>query len=89
MSEHFVYILTCKDGTLYTGYATDVGRRLAEHQSGKGAKYTRGRTPVRLSFVERAPSRSAALAREAKIKVMSRARKLLLCGRFKESHSSR
>ena len=73
-----VYILRCSDGTLYTGSAADVLHRLAVHQSGKGAKYTRSRLPVELVYREAAESRSAALRREAAIKKMSREKKLEL-----------
>jgi len=70
--EHFVYVLRCRDDTLYTGYTTDVQRRVAEHDRGEGAKYTRGRTPVELVHVETFDSRSAAMQREAEIKQFSR-----------------
>ena len=75
MSDHHVYVLACADGTYYTGYTTDVERRVAEHDDGEGAKYTRGRTPVELRHVETYASRSAAMAREYEIKQLSRARK--------------
>jgi len=70
-----VYVLECADGSLYTGYTTDVERRVAEHDAGEGAKYTRGRTPVELRHVERFDSRSAALSREHEVKSLSRAEK--------------
>ncbi len=73
--DHFVYVLRCADDTLYTGYTTDVDRRVAEHDSGDGAKYTRGRTPVELVHVESFESRSAAMSREHEIKQLSRAAK--------------
>jgi putative endonuclease len=76
MARWYVYILKCGDGTLYTGIATDVKRRLAEHRAGTGAKYTRGRTPLRLVYAQRLTSRSRALKREAKIKRLSRRQKL-------------
>lgn len=72
---HFVYVLRCDDGTYYTGYTTDVERRVAEHDAGEGAKYTRGRAPVDLVHTESFESRSAAMAREAEIKTLSRAQK--------------
>lgn len=72
---HFVYVLRCGDGTLYTGYTTDVQRRLAEHRDGRGAKYTRGRDPLDLARVERYASRSAAMSREHEIKALRRAEK--------------
>ncbi|MGD0319904.1 MAG: GIY-YIG nuclease family protein [Nitrososphaerales archaeon] len=89
MAFHFVYVLQCSDGTLYTGYTTDVDRRLRQHNAGKGAKYTRSRAPVRLAFKERFRRRSDALRREFQIKRMSRSSKLLLCARYssKPGHS--
>jgi len=78
--DHAVYVLTCADGSLYTGYTTDVARRVAEHDAGEGAKYTRGRTPVDLVHVERFDSRSAALSREHEIKALSRPEKERLVG---------
>ncbi len=74
----FVYMLRCADGSLYTGSTTDLDRRLAAHQSGRGAKYTRSRLPVELVYREEAPDWSAALRREAAIKRLPRARKLEL-----------
>jgi predicted GIY-YIG superfamily endonuclease len=75
MARWYVYILKCGDGTLYTGIATDVTRRLREHQQGIGAKYTRGRMPLRIVYRERRPTRSSASKREAEIKSMSRPEK--------------
>ena len=72
---HHVYVLECSDGTYYTGYTTDVERRVAEHDAGDGAKYTRGRTPVDLVHVESFDSQSAAMSREYEIKQLSRAEK--------------
>jgi putative endonuclease len=83
---HFVYILLCGDGSLYTGYTTDVARRLEEHSSGRGSRYTRSRLPLKLLFVERKRSRGSALRREIEIKGMSRSAKLRLCAAT-ESHS--
>ena len=79
MGEHFVYIVECNDGTLYTGYTTDVSRRIDEHNSGVGAKYTRGRTPVELAHIEEYGSKSEAMSREYEIKQLSREEKLGLC----------
>ena len=73
-----LYILRCGDGSLYTGITTDVERRLEEHRSGKGAKYTRGRTPLELVYREECGDHSAALRREHEIKALSRAEKLKL-----------
>ncbi len=72
---HYVYVLRCADDTLYTGYTTDVDRRVAEHDAGEGAKYTRGRTPVELVHTEAFETRSAALSREHEVKALSRAEK--------------
>ncbi|MEZ3116031.1 GIY-YIG nuclease family protein [Halobaculum sp. MBLA0147] len=71
MSDHYVYVLSCADDSLYTGYTTDVPRRVAEHDAGEGAKYTRGRTPVEVVHVERFDSQSAAMAREYAIKQLA------------------
>lgn len=76
-----VYVLECGDGSLYTGSSNDVGRRLATHASGKGARYTRSRLPVKLVFAEPVEDRSAALKREAALKKLSRSEKLALIGR--------
>lgn len=70
--EAYAYIVRCADGTYYTGWSTDPERRLAAHNSGRGAAYTRARRPVRLVYVERLPTRSAAMRRERRIKQMSR-----------------
>ena len=72
---HYVYVLECADDTYYTGYTTDVERRVAEHDAGEGAKYTRGRTPVELVHVEEYDTRSAAMSREHGIKSLSRREK--------------
>ena len=74
----FVYMLQCRDGSLYTGYTDDVARRLTVHQSGKGAKYTRSRLPVELVYREELPDKSCALRREIAIKKLSRKEKLAL-----------
>lgn len=71
----YVYIVECADGSLYTGYTTEVGRRIDEHNAGTGASYTAGRRPVELRYVEYHPSRSAALSREHEIKSLRRAQK--------------
>jgi predicted GIY-YIG superfamily endonuclease len=78
MPRWYVYILKCGDGTLYTGIATDVARRLREHEAGTGAKYTRGRVPLCIVHRERFATRSAALKRELAIKRMPRQDKLKL-----------
>ena len=72
---HWVYVVECSDDSYYTGYTTDVERRVAEHDAGDGAKYTRGRTPVELVYSERYDSQSAAMRREHEIKQLSRREK--------------
>ncbi len=72
---HYVYVVECSDGTYYTGYTTDVERRVAEHNDGTAAKYTRGRRPVELRHVECHASRSEAMQREYAIKQLRRAAK--------------
>ncbi|GIK41358.1 MAG: GIY-YIG domain-containing protein [Chloroflexota bacterium] len=76
----FVYIVECADQTLYTGWTTDLTRRLKAHNAGRGARYTQQRGPVRLVYVEELPDRRAALKRELQIKRMPRADKLKLIG---------
>lgn len=68
----YLYILRCKDGTLYTGITTHVEKRLEAHRSGKGAKYTRGRSPLELVYRETCGSHSEALKRERKVKSLTR-----------------
>ena len=74
----FCYIVECVDGTLYTGWTTDVTRRVKMHNAGRGAKYTRMHRPVRLVYVEKLRTRSAAQKRELEIKRMPRAKKLAI-----------
>ena len=74
----YLYILRCGDGTLYTGITNDVEKRLAAHRAGKGAKYTRGRSPLELVYREECGNHSDALKREWEIKGMPREQKLLL-----------
>ena len=76
MASWVVYMVRCRDGSLYTGISTDIARRLAAHNRGTGARYTRSRGPVILVHIERRRSRSAALRREAAIKALGRAEKL-------------
>ncbi len=70
-----LYILLCKDDTLYTGITDDLERRLAQHRAGKGAKYTRGRSPLTLVYKEECQSHSDALKRECFVKSLKRAEK--------------
>ena len=73
-----VYILRCGDGTLYTGITNDLNHRVAEHESGRGAKYTRGRGPFQLVYQETCNDRGLASQRENEIKSLNRKTKLLL-----------
>ncbi|CAG0944291.1 hypothetical protein GPROT2_02541 [Gammaproteobacteria bacterium] len=81
MADWRVYMLECADGSLYTGIARDVAARLAAHNSGRGARYTRSRLPVRLVHVEAAADRGAALRREYAIKQLATTDKHALLGR--------
>ena len=74
-STWYLYMLRCKDGSLYTGITTDVEKRLEAHRSGKGAKYTRGRGPLTLVYRETCENHSHALKRELEVKAMSVAQK--------------
>src|SRR5437016_3826327 len=78
---HFVYIVRCADGTLYTGYARNPQRRVEVHNAGRGARYTSGRRPVRLIYAEQFESVGEALRRERALKRRSRAQKEALIGR--------
>lgn len=73
-----VYMIICDDGSLYTGITTDVERRFNQHLSGKGAKFFRGRQPLRIAYREQHPCRSSASRREAAIKKLSHRQKLEL-----------
>jgi putative endonuclease len=77
-----VYIVRCADGSLYTGIARRLEARLAAHNAGRGARYTRGRGPVRLIYTEKAADRAAASRREAQIKMLDRSAKLALSSGF-------
>lgn len=78
--SNFIYILECADGTLYTGWTTDLENRVKAHNNGSGAKYTRGRGPVRLLYSEAFETKGEALKREKQIQKMTRARKCKLAG---------
>ena len=71
----YLYILRCGDGTLYTGITTDVQARFAQHQAGKGAKYTRGRGPLEVVYTEECEDHSGALKRELAVKALPREEK--------------
>ncbi|MBQ4517378.1 MAG: GIY-YIG nuclease family protein [Clostridia bacterium] len=75
---HYVYILKCHDDTYYTGWTTDLEKRLHTHNEGEGAKYTRSRRPVELVYFEEFHDKSSALKRECAIKALSRTQKELL-----------
>ncbi|GAB4072095.1 GIY-YIG nuclease family protein [Barrientosiimonas marina] len=70
--EHIVYILKCADNTFYTGYTTDLENRVQMHENGEGAKYTRGRGPFQVVFVEKYPTKEEAMKREYGIKQLTR-----------------
>ncbi|MGL4284002.1 GIY-YIG nuclease family protein [Eubacterium aggregans] len=78
MGKHFVYILHCADDTLYTGWTTDLHRRIRTHNQGNGAKYTKNRLPVILEYYEVFNEKGDAISREAAIKKLSRFKKLEL-----------
>ncbi len=75
---NYVYIVECRDGTLYTGWTTDVNRRITEHNEGRGAKYTRGREPIVLKHLEEYETKQQAMKRECAIKKLSRKKKIEL-----------
>jgi putative endonuclease len=70
-----VYILECNDGTLYTGWTNDIDKRFKAHNDGKGAKYTKGRRPLKLVYLEELETKSDALKRENEIKKMTKDKK--------------
>ena len=76
--NNYVYIVQCRDGSLYTGWTTDVEKRVAAHNAGTGAKYTKARRPVTLVYFEALESKSEALKREALIKKLTHEEKLKL-----------
>jgi len=83
-NKHFVYMLKCKDNSLYTGYTVDIQQRVKMHESGKGAKYTRGRGPFEIVYEEAFLTKEVALQREYAIKQLSRQEKLALIAQQKE-----
>lgn len=87
-NEHIVYILKCKDNTFYTGYTNDLEHRLKMHTEGKGAKYTRGRGPFQVVYVERFPTKETAMKREYEVKQLNRQEKLQLIRRMLKEVSS-
>lgn len=89
MNRHFVYLLRCADDTLYCGYAVDVVKRLAMHNSGKGAKYTRSRLPATVVYTEEFHEKGEALRREIEIKKLTRKEKLALIAAYQSDQSFR
>ncbi len=87
--ENYTYILKCADGSLYTGWTNHLEARVAAHQSGRGAKYTRGRGPVELVYYETFATKEEAMSREYRIKRMSRREKLALIGGRKTEQAGR
>lgn len=78
MSHWYLYILECSDETYYTGITTDIPRRIQAHEDGKGAKYTKGRAPLKLIYSEKLADRSSASKRELQVKALSKERKVTL-----------
>lgn len=87
-SNWYLYILRCRDDTLYTGITTDVEKRLEVHQTGRGAKYTRGRGPLTLVYRESCGSHSEALKRELAVKRLTRMQKMELIDREAQKQAS-
>ncbi|UTR16634.1 GIY-YIG nuclease family protein [Salipaludibacillus sp. LMS25] len=83
-NKYYVYVLKCKDDTYYTGYTTDICKRIRVHENGKGAKYTRGRGPFSLVYEQCLATKSDALKRERQIKAMKREEKERLIQNWRE-----
>ena len=81
MSDAWVYLLRCCDGSLYTGWTNDLDRRIARHEAGKASRYTASRLPVELALALQMPDRTAARREEARIKLLPRSQKLALVER--------
>jgi len=86
--ECYCYIVECADGTFYTGWTTDLEKRVATHNAGRGSRYTRLRRPVKLVYFENLPDRSKAMRREVKIKRLSRPAKLKRISDFNSQMSN-
>ena len=86
---HYFYIARCRDQTLYSGYTTDIKKREATHNAGKGAKYTRARLPVNIVYFEKFNSKSKAMKREAQVKGFTRENKLFLIKNGKRIRTSK
>lgn len=82
--KNVTYILKCNDNSLYTGWTNDITHRLKMHNEGKGTKYTRGRGPVELVYLEEFETKQEAMSREAKIKRLTRKEKLLLIETYQQ-----
>lgn len=82
--KNVTYILKCNDNSLYTGWTNDITHRLKMHNEGKGAKYTRGRGPVELVYLEEFETKQEAMSREAKIKRLTRKEKILLIETYQQ-----
>lgn len=82
--KNVTYILKCSDNSLYTGWTNDIEHRLKMHNEGKGAKYTRGRGPVELVYLEEFETKREDMSREAKIKRLTRKEKLLLIETYQQ-----
>ena len=81
---NYAYILKCSDDTYYTGWTNDLEKRVKRHNEGKGAKYTRGRGPVELVYLEEFDTKQEAMSKEAKIKRLTRKEKLLLIENYQQ-----
>ena len=87
MLKYFVYIVRCADGTYYTGYTSDLTKRLNQHNSGKqGARYTRMRRPVKLVYVEKFDTQKEAMIREKEIKKLSRVHKIRMVTKYQKEN---
>lgn len=87
MLKYFVYIVRCADGTYYTGYTSDLTKRLNQHNSGKqGARYTRMRRPVKLVYVEKFDTQKEAMIREKEIKKLSRVQKIKMVAKYRKEN---
>lgn len=83
----YLYIVECRDGSLYTGVTNDLERRLAQHNDGSGARYTRSRRPVRMRYQETCETRSAALVRECSVRLLSPKEKRALIAAYDSAGS--
>lgn len=84
--QNVTYMLRCSDGTLYTGWTNNIGKRLEAHNAGKGSKYTRVRTPVELAYLEVHETKQEAMSREMQIKQLTRKEKEQLVADFINSY---